>query len=451
MKRHTHNMKMVLLLLLLTFVSGRPQDSFVFPGQETVQRQGAQLRNQCVTLKECPALLVMLKNNPNGIREFDSCGFNADDEEMFTCPDLDKDECNCTPLNECQELQALIEERGIRELYEKDICGFDKQTPKYCCPFEAPKKRVSAPPRVAHKLPNLDTRTGIGGSNDDQEEEENFENDDAVEEEEEFEEEFEEEVRDPLDENSCGFVTNTKIFGGQNADHHEFPWAAALAYINPVKDSRMYLCGGTLVAPNFVLTAAHCINSRQGHEIAKVRLGHSNLASPEAIDVDIESIFIHPDYEEDPLLFNDLALLKLSEWVTVTSDVMPICLPIEDEEIVEPVVVGWGLVNHENATEHLQKLKLNMTTLDDCENTYRKKIRGFSLDNSQLCAVGEPGTDSCKGDSGGPLMFLDERSQFRIVGITSFGTIRCDSSVPGVYTNVAFFKDWIETTIRDKS
>ena len=79
---------------------------------------------------------------------------------------------------------------------------------------------------------------------------------------------------------------------------------------------------------------------------------------------------------------------------------------------------------------------------------YQSKIEGFFIDESQICAAGLPGTDSCKGDSGGPMMFLDSTSRYRIVGVTSFGTIKCDSSVPGVYSRVSHYREWIHSVIR---
>ncbi len=63
--------------------------------------------------------------------------------------------------------------------------------------------------------------------------------------------------------------------------------------------------------------------------------------------------------------------------------------------------------------------------------------------STQLCAASSVvGKDSCNGDSGGPLM-RDDGVRLVVVGVTSFGTARCDSSVPGVYTNVANYVDWI--------
>jgi hypothetical protein len=133
-------------------------------------------------------------------------------------------------------------------------------------------------------------------------------------------------------EPSCGFVTNLKIFGGIDAAPHEFPWAVALGYVNVINASKLYLCGATLISSRFVLTAAHCINSRGDYHLARVRLGHADLQDNEtSIEMDIESVFLHPNFETEPILRNDLALLKLTNPVSFNSFVRPICLGKSDQ------------------------------------------------------------------------------------------------------------------------
>lgn len=137
-------------------------------------------------------------------------------------------------------------------------------------------------------------------------------------------------------------------------------------------------------------------------------MGHANLTHEKTFSVLIEFVRVHPDFESEPFLVNDIALLKLSEKVEIKSNVMPICLPTEDSEknAIAPEVIGWGLVNLVETSDWLQKLTVNITTNIECEDAYLQRIAGFFLEDSQMCAYGSKrGSDSCKGDSGGPLMY----------------------------------------------
>ena len=97
----------------------------------------------------------------------------------------------------------------------------------------------------------------------------------------------------------------------------------------------------------------------------------------------------------------------------------------------------------------------------NCEEEFQNALKSsksiFKLQDSRLCARGVIGsdglpTDSCRGDSGGPLMRFDE-SKFRYesVGIVSFGSVRCDSSTPGVYARVSNFLPWIKDIVFQES
>ena len=121
----------------------------------------------------------------------------------------------------------------------------------------------------------------------------------------------------------CGFVTDRRIFGGTDANAHEFPWAVALVYSGETDEelsdsdpqmggSAMFLCGGALISPAHVLTAAHCISSRGVRHLRRVRMGHADLTHEDTFEADIEAVTIHPDFMPTPYLVNDLAILRLT-------------------------------------------------------------------------------------------------------------------------------------------
>ena len=93
----------------------------------------------------------------------------------------------------------------------------------------------------------------------------------------------------------------------------------------------------------------------------------------------------------------------------------------------------------------LQKIKLPIIENERCERAFR---RHANIGHSQICVGGTPGEDSCGGDSGGPLMKVDVDEQFGpryyLIGVVSFGAKRCGSnSMPGVYTRVSDYMDWV--------
>merc|ERR1712062_62473 len=234
-----------------------------------------------------------------------------------------------------------------------------------------------------------------------------------------------------------GKITSQDIFGGDDVQDHEFPWMAALVYetTSPNTNHSVVACGGSLISDNVILTAAHCLPSfkpkgkKYEYVLKRVKLGHALLSSNLIKEIDIESKLAHPSWNGDLWNPADIALLKLSEHVQFNIGINPICLPkdySEDElankDIFENfVVAGWGktLWNHsEPWTDLMQKLNLDFI---DCrsEEAYgrRRKV------NSHICASGEKYiSDSCKGDSGGPLMginLLNYTGQTEAVGITS--------------------------------
>ena len=115
-----------------------------------------------------------------------------------------------------------------------------------------------------------------------------------------------------------------KVVGGSESNNHEFPWMVALVYENLAGHSFVE-CGGSLISHNVVLTAAHCIPfETDDTELKRVKLGHANLMSEDLIEVEVESIQVHPDWNGR---IADIALIMLTENLEFNSNVQPISLP----------------------------------------------------------------------------------------------------------------------------
>jgi len=181
--------------------------------------------------------------------------------------------------------------------------------------------------------------------------------------------------------------------------------------------------------------------------------------SKQGVIIDIEKILPHPKYTQDPVAKYDLAILKLKKPVEYSSSIRPICLSSslfnkfgEDNfASTQGKVAGWGRTEDAFRSDVLKYTSLTLLDNNKCDVLYKRALRdgklGFlddiSILDSQVCARGKDSTDSCSGDSGGPLYAQDDEGIFRLLGVVSYGTNRCDSSLPGVYTRISSFMEWI--------
>nr|BAR45633.1 limulus clotting factor C-like [Hasarius adansoni] len=253
------------------------------------------------------------------------------------------------------------------------------------------------------------------------------------------------------------------IVNGNATDIGQWPWQAGIARYVQDYNRWFLLCGASLINELWAITAAHCVTYAgttltMEPNIFQIYLGkYHRLDSKDDEYVQvrkIQEIHIHPDY--DPGLFDaDIALILLDSPIQLNSRVQPICLPTEQttrENIVEGkrgVVTGWGMNENETYSETLQQAVLPVVSQANCEKGYEESELPLTVTENMFCAGYKQGrSDACSGDSGGPIVFLDESSKERrwvLEGIVSWGSPRgCGNpNQYGGFTTVSRFLDWI--------
>lgn len=246
----------------------------------------------------------------------------------------------------------------------------------------------------------------------------------------------------------CGTIKpQDRIVGGKEAGLGEFPWMANLMYYR--KEIKTTLCGGSLVHPRYVLTAAHCskhgkpISVRLGeHDLSKTRDCVENVCAKPFKEYAVAEWIPHEEYKKKAGQ-SDIALVRLATAAKITEGhIVPICLPVTQQWLMTKpsklIASGWGLTENERYSDVL--LHTTLTTLVDRPHYCAKE--------QMICARGSKGEGHCSGDSGGPLQqIMRYGNQFRMVlfGVISGGAKRCsvEDRTAGVSVLVGYHMKWI--------
>ncbi|XP_067289686.1 transmembrane protease serine 2 [Pseudorasbora parva] len=241
----------------------------------------------------------------------------------------------------------------------------------------------------------------------------------------------------------CGRSSKSRIVGGSTVNSKGvWPWQVSL------QANGRHLCGGSIITPYWIVTAAHCVQEISNARDWTVYAGYlTRREMQSAIGNSVGRIVKHdfnPKTNE-----NDIALMKLNNPLMITANVRPVCLPNKGMFFSAPresYVTGWGaLFSGGVASETLQEAKIGLIDRTTCNS---RQVYNGQITDTMICAGKlEGGVDSCQGDSGGPLVTM-ENSLWWLVGDTSWGDGCAFRNKPGVYGNVTYFLDWIYAQMR---
>nr|XP_056720928.1 chymotrypsin-like elastase family member 1 [Euleptes europaea] len=235
-----------------------------------------------------------------------------------------------------------------------------------------------------------------------------------------------------------------EIVGGNDAEKHS--WPSQIFLLVDLGGGLQHQCGGTLVKPNWVLTAAHCVNRNSDLTVVA---GDHNINQWEGTEqyLRVDRIFRHPNWNGDVNDGNDIALLRLSQSAVLNNYVQLGSLPPAGQILPNNYlcyIIGWGRtkINGPGASV-LQQALLPVVSYSTCSTS---AYWGSKVKDTMVCAGGDGKGDGCKGDSGGPLN-CRVNGKYYVHGVLSYGSLPCNYWKPSVFTRVSAYISWMNNII----
>ncbi|MEN9847686.1 MAG: hypothetical protein RL368_426 [Pseudomonadota bacterium] len=247
-------------------------------------------------------------------------------------------------------------------------------------------------------------------------------------------------------------VAEVRIINGRAATPHQWEWMASLIDNNQVHITLMNVCGASLIAADWLLTAAHCMEGESIYSLS-AWIGDVDLSSLIAERIVLKRIIVHPQYKNESDYIppeNDIALIQLAR--PATQNILHLSNAYNPASFTDnsAVVLGWGTTStyQSNYPLMLQQTTVPITSTALCNGIY---VYNGKITDSMVCAgFSQGGMDACQGDSGGPLVVqtaTDNGNVWQQIGIVSYGEGCAQPNRYGVYTRISSFENFIQSHI----
>ncbi len=254
---------------------------------------------------------------------------------------------------------------------------------------------------------------------------------------------------------ATSMAATPRIIGGTevtepNQDAN-YPWITSLYF------DGAFSCGASLIAPQWVLTAAHCVvDEETGATLAASDFAvgvndYSLLSETDDEYIGVTEVYVAAGYE-DITVDSDIAILKLAVPATATPINLIDSSTFNELAVGTPfIIMGWGntvVDDTDGYPARLREASVTLASYQTCSEDYA--ATGQALTSNMFCAGGDGLTDTCQGDSGGPIVRFTE-GVYQQVGIVSWGGIESQGCAakgyPGVYTRLSNYTPWIESVL----
>jgi len=244
-----------------------------------------------------------------------------------------------------------------------------------------------------------------------------------------------------------------RIVGGEPVAIKDHPWQVALIRGYLAEPQRSQFCGGSVIANNWILTAAHCVRNsivrEDASRIAVVAGTATYLSGGERLEV--KSIHVHPKFDSNTMDY-DFTLLRLARPVTTDGSgaaraIAPVASDVSVPARTRAWVTGWG-ATVEGGSGSVDLLGAAVPVITNATCNKPQSYNGEITDRMICAGRVNGGVDSCQGDSGGPLTTtVSGSSTPSLIGVVSWGEGCARRLKYGIYARVSTASDWIASTM----